>query len=303
MSGFYAIAGISKQAVWKHRKMQCQHTDTIEQAVQILGKVRKNHKRMGSRKIYAMHKEDLPIGRDIFEQIAFANGFKLKKKRNTQKTTWSQKVEIFPNLIEGREVTGINEVWQSDIFYLRVENKDYYGVTIEDIYSRKLLALHLSESLRAEENIKALKTALHMRKGHDLANCIFHSDRGSQYISTAHKNMLKSYKMQLSMCVMPQQNAYVERLQGTLKHEYFYEHKLTQQNLQQLAAKIQKWYNNERPHKNLNMITPDAFEVQVQKMLPHQRPKMLIHSGYSHLSTNGAFINKKEKSSKKEKIL
>ena len=303
MKELYQIAGITKQALWKHCNASKKKEAVRDQVVGILKKERVNHKRMSSRKIYSLHKAQLPIGRDIFEKIAFENGFKLKVKRSSHKTTWSQKVEIFPNLIEGLEINNVNRVWQSDIFYLSVEGRHYYGVTIQDIYTRKLLALHLSGSLQAEQNIKALNKALSLRKGTVLSGCIFHSDRGSQYISTAHKELLKSHKMELSMCLMPQQNAYVERLQGILKHEYFYEHKPTAQNLQQLAAKIQKWYNNERPHLNLGMMTPEAFEEHVQNLPASKRPKMQIHNGYAHLSTKNDTSNKKEKSSKKEKIL
>lgn len=302
MKDMYAIAGISKQALWKHNKRQEEVAWISGKVVDMIKGVRKNHKRMGCRRIYYTSKKPLPIGRDLFEQIGFANGFKLKLKRNVMKTTWSQRVEVFPNLIEGMVLSLINQVWQSDIFYLKVEKTDYYGVSIEDVYSRKLLALHLSKSLKAEQNVKALRKALKARRGSRVSGCIFHSDRGSQYISDHHKTLLKEAGIKISMCRMPQENAYVERVQGTLKYEYLFEHKLTKSNLNTMVKKILRWYNEERPHSELNMMTPTAFEKYVENLSEKERPEMQIYQGFSELSTKNQVIDKKKKVAKKKKL-
>lgn len=303
MKDMCAIAGISKQALWKHRKRQEELGMITAEVVDVIKNIRINHKRMGCRRIYYTSSANwrIPIGRDLFEQIGFANGFKLKLKRNVMRTTWSQRVEVYPNLIEGMILNGINQVWQSDIFYLKVEATDYYGVSIEDVYSRKLLALHLSKSLRAEQNTRALMKALKARKGSDVKGCIFHSDRGSQYISGNHKTLIKEAGMKISMCKMPQENAYVERVQGTLKHEYLFEHKLTEANLHKMIQKILRWYNEERPHSKLNMMTPAAFENYVKNLVEKDRPEMKIYKGSAELLTKNEVADKKKKSSKKRK--
>jgi len=154
-------------------------------------------------------------------------------------------VKIYPNLIEGKEINGINQVWQSDIFYIKIENVDYYGVSIEDVYSRKLLAMHLAQDLRALQVEIALKKALIARKGMDLSGCIFHSDRGSQYISDQVTQLLSDCHMQISMCKLPQENAYVERVQGTIKHQYLFEADLKEKNLSNQIRKIRHLYNDE----------------------------------------------------------
>jgi len=192
-------------------------------------------------------------------------------------------------------LNAINQAWQSDIFYLKVEHNDYYGVSIEDVYSRKLLALQVSASLSAQQNVRALNKALRTRAGYDLSGCIFHSDRGSQYISSEHKALLKENQMRISMCKLPQENAYVERIQGTLKHEYLFEFELTEVNLQRMIQRIIRYYNNERPHRSLQMMTPTAFENHVEKLPENQRPKMQIHEGFSELSTKTAVANKRKK--------
>ena len=141
-------------------------------------KMRKDHKKMSSRKVYVTQKQGLglAVGRDKFEQIAFANGYRVKHNRQTHKTTWGQRVEVYPDLVSGLVINNIDQVYQSDIFYLKVAGKDYYGVTIIDAYSRRLVALHLSNSLRATENIAALKKVLKSKTKAALKGCIFHSD-------------------------------------------------------------------------------------------------------------------------------
>lgn len=301
MSELYDIAGISKQALWKHKQRQLHVGETTEHVVDIMTDLRIRHKRMGCRSMYYATMKEISVGRDNFERIGFANGFKLKRKPNKQKTTWSQRVMIFPNLIEGKVLNGINQVWQSDIFYIKIEGKDYYGVSIEDVYSRRLLALHFAKDIRAVQVERALIKALQIRKGIDLSGCIFHSDRGSQYISELVTQLLYNNHMQISMCKIPQENSYVERVQGTLKYQYLFEMNLKEKNLFSQGVKIMRYYNNERPHSSLQKNTPMGFEKMVEKMTIEERPKMKIFKWDWDLLTNSTFVNKKEKSSKKEK--
>jgi len=301
MSELYDIAGISKQALWKYNQRQLYVGVTTEHIVDIMTDLRVRHKRMGCRSMYYATTKKISVGRDNFERIGFANGFKLKRKQNKQKTTWSQRVMIFPNLIEGKVLNDINQVWQSDIFYIKIEGRDYYGISIEDVYSRRLLALHFAKDIRAVQVERALRKALQVRKGMDISGCIFHSDRGSQYISELVTQLLNNNYMQISMCKLPQENSYVERVQGTIKHQYLFEMNLKEKNLFRQAVKIMRYYNNERPHSNLQMNTPVGFEKMVENMSIEDRPKMQIFKWDWDLLTNSTFINKKEKSSKKEK--
>jgi transposase InsO family protein len=301
MKDLYSVAGISKQALWKYNERQAKVKGITEDIVKIMKDIRGRHKRMGCRSMYYASQQPIPVGRDIFEKIGFANGFKLHYKPNKLKTTWSQRVTIYPNLIEGKVLTGINQVWQSDIFYIPVEDKVYYGVTIEDVYSRRLLALHLAKDLRATQVERALHKALLVRKGQDLRDCIFHSDRGSQYISDQVTRLLHDQDMRISMCKLPQENSYVERIQGTLKYQYLFEANLTEKNLGRETIKTMRYYNFERPHTGLNNLPPAKFEEMVENLTELERPKLQIYKWSVGFLTNPEVIDKKEKRSKKEK--
>lgn len=275
----YAVAGISKQSAYRYRQQQKARATQAALVVSAMEKMRKDHKKMSSRKVYSCQKGifEIKVGRDKFEQMAFANGYRVKHKRQTQKTTWGQRVEVYPDLVSGLVINNIDQVYQSDIFYLRVADRDYYGVTIIDVYSKRLLALRLSKSLQATENVAALKKVLRVKTKAALKGCIFHSDRGTQYISKAQKALLTSLGMMVSMCKMPQQNAYAERVQGTLKYEYFFEYLLTKENIIRQAAKIMRLYNEERPHDSLGNKTPKAFETMIEKMCEAERPKVKVY--------------------------
>jgi len=289
------IAGISKQALWSHKKREQVHCSKTEQVIAAMNQIRKDHKRMGSRRMYYSCEETPPVGRDIFERIGLENGFRLKRLRNVRKTTWSQCVEVFPNRIEGIIINGINQVWQSDIFYIKIEGVSNYGICIEDVYSRKILALHISTSLSAEQLLKALRMAVRERKGTKVAGCIFHSDRGSQYIDRGVKKFLQDNQMPGSMCKLPQENAYVERVQGTIKYEYLFEMELTNKNKYKQIRKSIHLYNDKRPHTSLGMMTPTAFEQAVEKMDENLRPEMKIYQWNHDLSTNSGVFNKRKK--------
>jgi len=299
MKELYSIAEITKQALHQHRARRQESDLSKDMVIAACKKIRKNHKRMGCRRMYVMVKTKVPVGRDIFEQIGFGNGFKLKIKRNPVITTWSQKVEVHPNLLEGKVLTGINQAWQSDIFYIKIENAHYYGVTILDVYSRFLLGLNVSKSLLAVQTRAALKQAIKARNGQSIKGCIFHSDRGSQYISTEVKELVRTAKLLPSMCLLPQENAYVERVQGTLKHEYLFPFQLTEMNLQRQIKKITSYYNNHRPHSELGMLTPLMFEQKISNTVIQEHPKLKVYQWTHPLLT---FPITKKKEAKKKSV-
>ena len=273
------MSGMSRQAHAQWRKRQEHRRAVEQQIVGLMEQIRQRHPRMSCKRMYRMVQDQVPVGRDQFEQIGFGYGYRVKRKRSPWKTTWSQRAGVFPNLIEGLEINSINQVWQSDIFYLKVEGVHYYGVTIEDLYSRRLLALHFSRSLAAEETVRALQQALKVRAW-QVKGCIFHSDRGSQYLSAAQQELLKEAGLRISMCKWPQENAYVERIQGVLQQEYLLEHRLSRVSLKRYSQQVQRYYNQERPHSRLGYFTPVAFEEWVLQQAKPQRPVLKVYAGF-----------------------
>ena len=83
--------------------------------------------------------------------------------------------------------------------------------------------------------------------------------------------------MQQSMCDIAQKNAYVERVQGILEYEYFFENELTKKNINQVSKKIMRLYNEERPHINLDYRTPVEFEKFIEQLKDDERPVLKVY--------------------------
>src|SRR6185295_8888511 len=104
MKDMFEMVGISKQALHKHgRRLEYIHQVSRE-VIDKCQQIRADHKRMSCRKMYHKVRNDIPVGRDIFEQIGFANGYKLHLLRSKKRTTWATKMEVYPNLLEGKEL-------------------------------------------------------------------------------------------------------------------------------------------------------------------------------------------------------
>lgn len=234
--------------------------------------LRGEHPGCGVEKMYYTLCPDF-LGRDKFIEIFMGLGYRLKPRRNYTRTTYSLNFR-YPNLINGLSVAGPSEVWQSDITYIRVGEKFYYGVFITDVYTRRIVGYEVSDHMRATANVAALKMAL-ASNGPPL---VHHSDKGSQYGYGKYLEMLRKVSCSISMCDSAQENAYAERIHLTIKSEYL--EGWSPQNLSELRAGVRKavrHYNNKRKHNALGRLSPAEFERRwAENRLPGSRPVMEI---------------------------
>lgn len=165
---------------------------------------------------------------------------------------------MYKNLVKNLNVTRINQVFVSDITYIRTLEGFIYLSLIIDLFSRKIVGYCLSESLGIEGCLTALQMALKGVKHPE--NLIHHSDRGIQYCSHAYVNLLDSKKVNISMTEENHvyENAVAERVNGILKTEFLLGETLTSKKIaQQLVAEAIQTYDEERPHMSLNYQTPN----------------------------------------------
>jgi transposase InsO family protein len=249
-----------------------------ETAIDLANEIRKDHPEMGCRKMYWKNLSQLPIGRDECERVLISRGFRVQFPKNYKRTTYSVSKLYHPNLIEGLEINGINQVWQTDITYFEVKDRFYYLTFIEDVYSRRIVGWAVDYSLWAEANMRALRKALKLR-GHKLNGLIHHSDRGSQYIDHGYTHLLKGKEIRPSMCHYAWENSYCERLNGIIKNEYLRHWNV--RSLDQLKRCVERavyLYNNERPHwELLQRLSPAGFEEKLKANLFEERPIMRIY--------------------------
>jgi transposase InsO family protein len=203
------------------------------------------------------------LGRDRFEAFCFENGFKVSVKRSFQRTTNSLGVTRFKNLLEGIELTGVNQAWASDITYYRIGERFHYLTFIMDLYSRMIVGFSVSTDLSTHSTtIPALEIALRDRKiGQGL---IFHSDGGGQYYCREWLQITKKNGIQNSMCESPYDNARAERINGIIKNDYLVGYgPSTFRELDKMTAKAVTKYNREKPHGSLQNISPYRFELNL----------------------------------------
>lgn len=273
IKSLYGMLGISKQA---HYKQVNKYKEGLKMEQTLIAKaisIRQDHPMMGTRKLYHLINPQ-GIGRDRFEALLFANGLNLKRKKNYKRTTYSSKRFHYPNLISGTKVVRSNQIWVSDITYIAVGSKTfYYLFLIQDIYNRKVVGWSLSDNLKADHLIEALKQAIKATSKAQLEGLIFHSDRGSQYLYGVLGRLQQKYGIITSMGNKAWENAHAESINGVLKGEYI--NFLTVNDLKQMKKRIKKiitLYNQQRPHGSLKMKTPKEFENFVQGLAPEQRP-------------------------------
>ena len=225
--------------------------------------------RIGTRKLYFLIKDDLnkqgvKIGRDVLFNFLRAEQLLIKPKRSYVKTTnskhWMRK---YPNIIKDKEITKPEELWVSDITYIKTNTSNAYLSLITDAYSKKIMGYELLENLSTTGPINALEMALKSRKySHGL---IHHSDRGLQYCSKEYIDKLNQNNIQISMTENgdPYENAIAERINGILKYEFLIINGF--KNLLEAKAVIKESieiYNESRPHLSCNMLTPEKAHLQ-----------------------------------------
>ena len=277
MEQIYEVSSISRQGY--HKQVQRQERKAllycrIKEQVQEL---RKDHPRIGARKLYVMLKLEGEIGINKFERFLSEEGLGIKVKRSAQRTTnSSHPFYKYNNLLNGLKLTSVNQVWASDITYFMIGENVYYITFIQDVYSRRILGYSVSDNMLHQNNLNVLQDSIALRKGKDLSKLIHHSDKGSQYCSTNYINILKDEKMSISMAGTSIENPYVERLNGIIKNDYLYPRKKVQdlKSLKKEMKTVVKLYNENRPHSQLGNLTPLEFEKKQEDLMSRQPIEM-----------------------------
>ena len=233
-----------------------------EQATLILlvREIRIDHPKMSSREMYKKLKPET-MGRDKFEAFCFSQGLKVTHLKNFRRTTDSSGIERFPNLIEGRELTGVNQVLVSDITYYEMNGRFYYLTFIMDLYNREIVGFSESDSLRTKDTtIPALKMVIRKIGAENLVGIILHSDGGGQYYAKIFTELTSKLGMKNSMAKEVYDNSHSERVNGTIKNDYLFSY--DPQNeiaLKHELARAVRNYNTSRPHSSLQGKTPAEY--------------------------------------------
>ena len=181
-------------------------------------------------------------------------------KRRKRRTTDSQHpYPRYPNLVKELEIAHPDQVWVSDITYIRLHQEYVYLAIIMDVFTRSIRGWCLSRTLDQELTLMALRAALETHSPE-----IHHSDQGVQYAAYAYTDLLKIHSIQISMAAVgkAEENGYAERFMRTIKEEEvdLSEYLDFGDAHQQIGYFIEDVYNTKRIHSSLGYLTPVEYE-------------------------------------------
>lgn len=255
--------GISRQALYQQRRRDALRQQELVQLKARILEIRRRMPRIGTRKLYYLLQQDLTamnmkIGRDALFSYLRTERLLIRPVKSYTKTTFSKHwLHKHSNHLKEMNIYRPEQVFVSDITYIKSAERTHYLSLVTDAYSRKIVGYKLSDDMGTENVVQALKMAIANRK--TKLPLIHHSDRGLQYCSQLYQGVLSQNNITPSMtdgydCY---QNALAERINGILKQEFLlYKCKTTEQ-LEQLVKESVEIYNSDRPHLSLQMKTPN----------------------------------------------
>ena len=256
--------GITRQNYYARRRVRERRRIDGELLEALVLRERREQPRLGTRKLHHRLKRELKeagvkVGRDrIFEELKQRELLVPRKPAAWPQTTQVyEPIPIIHNLVKGLEVQRPNEVWVSDLTYVRSLEGYLFLSLITDRMSRKIVGYHVGDSLEAVGCLAALEMALEGLPAGQRP--IHHSDRGCQYSSHDYVNKLKAHSLEISMTEQDHcaENALAERMNGILKQEYgLGEEFATKQQARKATDQAVWLYNNKRPHTALGYDYP-----------------------------------------------
>lgn len=264
------IMGVSRSGFYKHVPLEIDEGIKASSVLKYCIYIRESLPKVGVEPLLRMcnefFKEKFTIGRDWLYRLLGANDMLIRKKKSycPPRTTngvvnhgFDDHVNTLPKFIP----TDHCQLVVSDITYIRIKDKFVYLSLTMDAYSRIITGYSLQEDLSTNGPMEALKQTVAFYKKHlyQVNGLIFHSDRGTQYVS----HQMTDYEASLGIITSvtqtgdPLHNAMAERLNGTIKNDLFFSYEAFDfEEAKKAIAKAVDLYNNARPHRAIGMKTP-----------------------------------------------
>jgi putative transposase len=218
---------------------------------------------------HELNRRNVSIGDKKVRKIMKQENLVCRRKKGFKPVTTdsNHSFKVYPNLAKGLKVTRLNQLWVSDITYVRLPHGFAYLATIIDVFSRKCVGWALSKEIDTVLTITALDMAINARWDMGLLDLIHHSDQGIQYASDTYIERLNQFGIKISMSRKgnPYDNAFAESFNKTLKVEevYINEYETFEEAYINIRHFIELVYNKKRIHSGIGYITPDEFEMEV----------------------------------------
>jgi len=281
MEKFYHYVGISRQGFQQGlRAYESERTIMGEIEKKVSAYRFKKDRRAGSRSLFHnLHiKDEYGLGVNKFERLMSTYNLTLAPMRVRVVTTQScLQSWNYPNLAEGLEIDGINQLVVGDLTYISMGRYRYYLFGLTDVYSSRLVGYKLYERMRAIEAKAAFDMWIELRGKENVNGCIHHTDGGKQYFSNIYMQAMDAAELNVSVARNCLQNGYAEQRNGLIKH-----HLLPTVNsniglgLTREIDQIFYFYNHERKQEALGWRSPVEFEAYVETL--EIKPKWKIYA-------------------------
>jgi putative transposase len=264
------LFGKTRHAYYDH--LWRSQNDSLKEEIilQLVYKIRTTLPRLGTRKMLyllgpQLNSHGIAVGRDYLFDLFDAHKLLIRQRRKKVFTTDSRHwMHKYSNLVTGLDIIRPEQLWVSDMTYIRILNQWGYLSLLTDAFSRKIMGYCFRGDMLAIGCIDALQMALDSRS-YSGQTLIHHSDRGSQYCSKDYVDLLSSEQISISMTERgdPYENALAERMNGILKGEFnlYSSSSNFEQTYQKIADSI-KAYNELRPHGSCDYLTPSQAHQQ-----------------------------------------
>jgi putative transposase len=265
-----ALFGKTRHAHYDH--LWRSQTDSLKEEIilQLVYKIRESLPRLGTRKmLFMLHPQlashGIAVGRDYLFDLFDAHKLLIRQRKRKVFTTDSRHwMHKYGNLVKELTINRPEQLWVSDMTYIRVQNQWGYLSLITDAFSRKIMGYCFRLDMLALGCLGALQMALD-RRSYSGQTLIHHSDRGAQYCCKDYVEVLQGEQILISMTERgdPYENALAERMNGIIKGEFnLYSSSLGFEQTQRKIDSSIKAYNELRPHGSCDYLTPCQAHLQ-----------------------------------------
>lgn len=271
-----ALAGVSRAGYYRHLEATVPDEAEMVVRVSIQEVVLAHHRRYGYRRVtHELHRRGMIINHKRVQRIMQEDNLLAIRYRKYILTTDSRHdFQVYVNLAARMTLTGINQLWITDITYIRLRAEFVYLAVVLDRYSRKVIGWSLDRTLAARIAVTALQHAITER--HPPPGVVVHSDQGIQFACTEFNEVMQANQMIASMSrpANPYDNAACESFMKTLKQEEIYCNPY--RNFDELFAHVEEfletYYNRLRLHSALGYQTPEEFEAAAMATAANGNP-------------------------------
>jgi transposase InsO family protein len=258
------LAGVSRAGYYRHLTEAAPKEEEMTVRVRIQEIVLAHRRRYGIRRVTAtLHRQGMAVNHKRVERIMREDNLLAIRRRKYILTTDSKhELPVYVNLAARMKVTAINQLWVTDITYIRLRTEFVYLAVVIDRYSRKAIGWRLDRSLAARVAVTALKQAIAARQ--PPPGVVVHSDQGIQFACAEFQDVLEAHRMTPSMSrpANPYDNGACESFMKTLKQEEIYcqQYRDFDELSTHLGEFLDQYYNRLRLHSALGYRTPEEFE-------------------------------------------